>query len=165
MPAPLFLRGKGAGKGVYMRFTFFGALVCAVLASCGLIGGGDDEVVTQDAKDLYYLEVSSNRSFYNLGDEFNKTLDFKVFKGRIDGSLRIRIPNEECIVSIDGNVVDPGIPFNFWGDTRVDVEHDGLNDWYIAVVNSSEGRVSNRYARRIPCNEAVFRYLLLQSPL
>jgi hypothetical protein len=123
-----------------MRCSLFaGALVCAVVGSCGLIGGGDDEIVAQDSKDFYYLEVSSNRSFYNLGDEFNKFQDFKVFKGRIDGSLRIRIPNEECIVSIDGNVVDPGIPFNFWGDTRVDVEHDGLTDWYIAVVNTSGG--------------------------
>ncbi|MDR2601079.1 MAG: hypothetical protein LBC53_01300 [Spirochaetaceae bacterium] len=82
----------------------------------------------------YFLRAESAVVFYNLGDKFNKLTDFKAYKYSNSGKVWV-VPNENTTVTIDGLLIEEETEFVFWGRAHVVVEHAGLSDSYIAVVN------------------------------
>ena len=84
---------------------------------------------------VYFLKVESAVVFYNLGEKFDKQIDFKAYKYRQDGHIK-KVPNEQTTVYIDGDEVADDVSFNFYGSAIIRVEYEGLYDEYKAVVNN-----------------------------
>ena len=114
------------------KYLIFGC--AAIFLACSL----DTQSTTNSSSSegaVYFLKVESAVVFYNLGDQFNKQVDFKAYKYRSDGHIK-KVPNELTTVYIDGDKVEEGATFNFYGSAIIRVEYQDLYDEYRAVVNN-----------------------------